>query len=174
MSDCFDSVRLQMRPQRVDDADALFEAYSDAGLMHHWSSAPHHSVEETRTYLTPKVEMDDWRGWSITLTGADRAIGTLAAGMVRPGVMEIGYLLARRFWHQGYAREAVSRLIDKLFVEEGARRIWADTDPDNAASNGLLERLGFKREGLLREEWETHIGVRDSIIWGLLHHEWRP
>ena len=48
----------------------------------------------------------------------------------------------------------------------------ADTDPDNIGSNRLLERLGFKLEGHLRAEWETHIGVRDSLIWGLLAAEW--
>ena len=56
---------------------------------------------------------------------------------------------------------------------EGKRRVFADTDPENAASNRLLETLGFRREGLLRAEWETHIGVRDSVIWGLLREEWQ-
>jgi RimJ/RimL family protein N-acetyltransferase len=51
--------------------------------------------------------------------------------------------------------------------------VFADTDPENAASIALLERLGFRREGLLRGEWETHIGVRDSVILGLLRDEWR-
>ena len=85
---------------------------------------------------------------------------------------EIGYLLIRRFWGQGYAREGVARLIDLLFAE-GHRRIMADADPDNTPSNRLLESLGFTCEGRLRGEWETHIGVRDSLIWGLLRDEWR-
>jgi RimJ/RimL family protein N-acetyltransferase len=51
--------------------------------------------------------------------------------------------------------------------------VFADTDPENAPSIALLERLGFRREGLLRGEWETHIGVRDSLILGLLRDEWR-
>jgi RimJ/RimL family protein N-acetyltransferase len=66
----------------------------------------------------------------------------------------------------------VARLIDVLF-EEGHRRVWADTDPDNAASNRLLERLGFTLDGRLRGEWHTHLGVRDALIWGLLRDEWR-
>lgn len=160
-----------MRPQSIDDAEALYEAYADVDLMRWWSSGPHATPDDTRNYLTPRVEHADWQGWSITLTGDPRAIGTLGAHQRRPGVYEIGYLLARRHWGMGYAREAVSRLLDLLF-EEGARRIFADTDPDNAPSIALLERLGFRREGLLREEWETHIGVRDSLILGLLADEW--
>jgi ribosomal-protein-alanine N-acetyltransferase len=67
--------------------------------------------------------------------------------------------------------EAVSRVIDQLFAE-GQRRVFADTDPENVQSRGLLERLGFKLEGVLRGEWETHIGVRDTTLYGLLRDEW--
>ena len=88
-------------------------------------------------------------------------------------MVEIGYSLARPHWRKGYAREAVSRLLDLLFREEGNRRVFADTDPDNVGSNTLLERLGFVCEGRLRGEWETHIGVRDSFIWGMLAEEWK-
>jgi ribosomal-protein-alanine N-acetyltransferase len=101
------------------------------------------------------------------------AIGWVAAGEKRQGgVTEIGYILARDHWGKGIAAEAVSAVIDQLFAE-GQRRIFADTDPENTASLALLDRLGFKREGYLRAEWETHIGVRDSVILGLLSDEWR-
>lgn len=173
MSDRFESERLAMRPQVLDDAEALFEAYGDAELMTYWSSAPHKDVAETRAYLATRDPMKPWRGWSITLKGNDRPIGTLAAGERRNGVIEIGYMLVRRLWGQGLAREAVTRLLDVLFLEENRRRVMADTDPDNAASNALLKSLGFTVEGRLRAEWETHIGVRDSLIWGLLRDEWR-
>ena len=63
-------------------------------------------------------------------------------------------------------------MIDLLFAE-GQRRIFADTDPDNAPSIAVVERLGFTLEARLRAEWETHIGVRDSLIFGLLEDEWR-
>ena len=171
-ADVFASERLLLRPLRVSDAPALFAAYSDVELMRYWSCAPHDSVDQTIAYLAPPDQRSDWRGWAITLAGDDTAIGTLAAGTRRPGVVEIGYLLARRYWGHGYAREAVVRLIDKLFLEEGARRVFADTDPDNLASMALLEALGFVREGYLRAEWETHIGVRDSVIWGMVRDEW--
>ncbi|PTS77735.1 GNAT family N-acetyltransferase [Sphingomonas sp. HMWF008] len=161
-----------MRPQCVDDAEALHEAYRDVELMRWWSSGPHADVAETRAYLIPRLDLPSWRGWSITVKGSDRAIGTLAAGERRPGVAEIGYLLVRSAWGQGYAREAVSRLLDRLFADEGYRRVFADTDPDNAPSNALLESLGFTMEGRLRAEWETHIGVRDTLLWGLLADEW--
>ena len=167
------SGRLAMRLLREDDAEALHEAYRDVDLMRWWSSAPHASLDETRAYVTERVDRSDWQGWAITVAEDDRAIGTLAATRRRPGVFEIGFLLVRREWGEGYAGEAVGRLLDVLFEEEGARRVFADADPDNSASILLLQRLGFRREGVLRAEWETHIGVRDSMILGLLRDEWR-
>jgi ribosomal-protein-alanine N-acetyltransferase len=91
----------------------------------------------------------------------------------KPDVKEIGYILRRDQWGTGIAREAVTRVIDHGFGEMGLRRIFADTDPENPGSIGLLERLGFQREGRLRGEWETHIGVRDSLIYGLLRDDWK-
>ncbi len=163
--------RLKLRPRTLDDAEALHAIYSDAELMTWWSHAPHDTIEQTRERIAQM--WDGWRSWSITLAGDDSAIGFVAAGEKRQGkVTEIGYALARAHWGRGYAAEAVSAVIDQLFAE-GNRRVFADTDPDNAASRALLERLGFKLEGHLRAEWETHIGVRDTTLYGLLRNEWR-
>ncbi|WCM28160.1 GNAT family N-acetyltransferase [Sphingomonas sp. QA11] len=173
MSDSFVSERLAMRPQRLEDAEALHEGYRDEALMRYWSSAPHANLAETSDYLAKGIEDTDWRGWVITLRESGEVIGTLAAMPHREGVTEVGYLLLRRFWGHGYAREAVARLLDLLLREEGDRRVMADADPENDASNALLKDLGFTLEGRLRGEWETHIGVRDSLIWGLLAEEWK-
>ncbi|MBX9815296.1 MAG: GNAT family N-acetyltransferase [Sphingomonas sp.] len=162
-----------MRRQQVADAEALFEAYGDDALMRYWSSAPHRSVAESRDYLANGAEDGDFRGWTITRASDGAVLGTLAACRERDGVASLGYLLIRRHWGQGYAREAVARLLDLLFHEERQRRVMADVDPENAASNALLKDLGFTLEGRLRGEWETHIGVRDSFIWGMLREEWR-
>ncbi|MNC99893.1 hypothetical protein D3C83_183340 [compost metagenome] len=61
-----------------------------------------------------------------------------------------------------------------MFEKKGARRIVADIDPDNRTSIRTFERLGFKLEGRLRSEWEMHIGIRDSLIYGLLRDDPRP
>lgn len=163
--------RLRLRPRTIDDAEALHAIYADAELMTWWSHAPHTSIEQTRERMA--APWDGWRCWSITRRDDDLAIGFAAAGEKRQGnVTEIGYALARAHWGRGYAAEAVSAVIDRIFAE-GQRRVFADTDPENRASRALLERLGFKLEGHLRAEWETHIGVRDTTLYGLLREEWR-
>ncbi|UNU42530.1 N-acetyltransferase [Sphingopyxis sp. YF1] len=164
--------RLVLRQIRADDAAALFPVLSDAELMTWWSSGPHVSLAETEAYVASNAaEGQGFLCWAITMEN-DAALGWVILVDGKPAVKEIGYILHRDRWGSGIAREAVARVIDYGFAEQGLRRIFADTDPENSGSIGLLERLGFRREGHLRGEWETHIGVRDSLIFGLLRDEW--
>ena len=193
MRERFASERLAMRPHEGADAEALHAGYGDADLMRWWSTPPHADVAETRSYLVGDDDVEDgdveegdvkdgdeadeeegedvWQGWTVTRDG--EPIGTLSAGPRQAGVFEVGYLLVRRHWGGGYGREMVAGLVAMLFEEPATRRIYADVDPDNTASIALLEGLGFQLEGRLRQSWDSHIGIRDSLIYGLLAEEWR-
>jgi [ribosomal protein S5]-alanine N-acetyltransferase len=170
--------RLVLRALRIDDADALHAMYSDVEANIYGSRPATTTIEESRERVAHAVADTAWRAWAITLKGDDTALGTAVIGTVasyekRQGkVTEIGYILSRDYWGKGYVTEAAAGLIDLLF-SEGQRRIIADTDPDNSASIAVLKRLGFTLEARLRAEWETHIGIRDSLIFGLLADEWR-
>ncbi len=166
------TARLVLRQLREDDAAALFPVLSDPEVMVWWSSGPHASLAETADYVKGNAaEGQGFDCWAIT-AGDDVALGWVILIDGKPDVKEIGYILHRAHWGQGIAREAVSRVIDHGFDDLNLRRIFADTDPENAGSISLIERLGFQYEGRLRGEWETHIGVRDSLIFGLLQDEW--
>lgn len=165
------SRRLRLRPRRPSDAYALFSTMADPDMMRWWSRAPFEHVEDLRAYFA-QDNQSDWRSWAIARTGEEQAIGFVSTGQKREGVSEIGYLVAREAQGQGYAYEAVAMLVEQLFAQ-GQRRVFADTDPDNKPSITLLRALGFALEGRLRGEWRTHIGVRDSLIYGVLASEWR-
>jgi RimJ/RimL family protein N-acetyltransferase len=166
------TARLVLRQLREDDAPALFAVLSDPRVMIWWSSGPHQSPAENAEYVKGNAaEGQGYLCWAIT-AGDDVALGWVILIDGKPDVKEIGYILRRDQWGSGIAREAVARVIDYGFHDLKLRRIFADTDPENSGSIGLLERLGFQREGRLRGEWETHIGVRDSLIFGLLKDEW--
>lgn len=165
--------RLVLRALRHDDAATLHPAFADAATMRWWSSGPHADVAETRVYIVDNVDDDAYLTWAIAARdGDDAAIGWGVLMPRRSGVAELGYILRPTSWGQGFAREAVGAIIAHGFGALELRRIFADTDPDNRGSIGLLEALGFVCEGRLRGEWVTHIGVRDSLIWGLLAEEW--
>ena len=164
--------RLVLRQLVLGDAQALFNVLSDDVVMKYWSSAPHRDVVETQTYVAANADPEGlYKTWAITRDGAS-AIGWVVLILRRQDNFELGYILGRDHWRQGYLFEAATAVIDHAFLKLSARRIMADTDPENHGSVGLLKKLGFLQEGHLRAEWETHIGVRDSLIFGLLRDEW--
>ncbi|WP_417487722.1 GNAT family N-acetyltransferase [Maricaulis sp.] len=166
--------RLFLRPLRQDDTEAVFPALRDAATMKYWSCAPFDTLEAARDYLSGSTRSTRVRAWAITLPSnpAD-ALGWVVLVDRRAGVAETGYIIRPDAQRHGYVSEATARVLDHGFNELGLRRIYADTDPDNVGSIAVLTKLGFTLEGRLRDEWETHIGVRDSLIFGVLGPEWK-
>ena len=105
--------------------------------------------------------------WAITESGGD-ALGRVALFVLREGVGEIGIVMRREATGRGLASKALQLVVDYGFAQLGLHRIAADIDPDNNASISLFLRAGFQREGLLRGNWKTHVGIRDSVIMGKL------
>jgi len=88
---------------------------------------------------------------------------------------ELGYVLGSPYWRQGYMHEALQRLLAYAFDDLGLIRLEADIDPRNEASERTLLRLGFVKEGYMRERWIVGDVVSDSAVFGLLRREWtRP
>jgi RimJ/RimL family protein N-acetyltransferase len=165
--------RFVLRELTRADAPALYPSFSDPETMRWWSRGPFASEAELAEWLVPEGGWDEGRSWAVAESERGPSIARLAAIERGDGVAELGYLVTRERQGEGIAREALTALIGHLFAAGNRRRLYADTDPENTASNRLLERLGFTLEGRLREHWTTHIGRRDSLIWGLLAEEWR-
>jgi RimJ/RimL family protein N-acetyltransferase len=85
---------------------------------------------------------------------------------------EIGYALGRPHWGRGYMHEALVALVELAFGRLDLNRLEADIDPRNKPSARSLERLGFEKEGVLRERWKINGEASDSVILGLLRREW--
>ena len=86
---------------------------------------------------------------------------------------EIGYSLARPHWGLGYMHEALQTLLSHAFLRLDLNRLEADIDPRNIASAKTLDRLGFVKEGHLRERWIVNGEVSDTSLYGLLQSDWR-
>ena len=89
-------------------------------------------------------------------------MGRIALFVLRDGVGEIGILMRREATGHGLASKAVNAVVEYGFSSLNLHRIAADVDPENTSSLSLFLRAGFQREGLLRGNWKTHLGVRDS------------
>jgi len=69
-------------------------------------------------------------------------------------------------------QETLKAVLAYAFEELNFHRIEADVDPRNAASVKTLERLGFQREGYLRERWQVNGEIQDSLFYGLIRPDW--
>jgi RimJ/RimL family protein N-acetyltransferase len=113
--------------------------------------------------------------WVISDTPDGPALGRVAIyPHGKNNVWEAACMITPAARGKNLAARALARALDEAFDGLGARRIMADIDPDNAASIRTFEKLGFTLEGRLRGEWEVHIGIRDSLIYGLLRDDPRP
>lgn len=122
------------------------------------------------------AKLRDWTtgleatSWVICETPDGLALGRIALYNVGrdKDVWEAACMVNPKARGHNYAARGLHFAIRYLFANTNARRVFADIDPDNHASIKTFEKLGFTREGVLRGEWETHIGIRDSVIFGLL------
>jgi ribosomal-protein-alanine N-acetyltransferase len=78
---------------------------------------------------------------------------------------EVGYMLAPEHWRQGLMSEALEAAVQCGFQRFGLHSIEAVTDPKNIASNALLKRCGFVREGLFKENYYWNGRFFDSAVW---------
>jgi RimJ/RimL family protein N-acetyltransferase len=152
-----------LRPLELTDSQALFAAHSDPEAHHFWSSPAHTSVEQTERYVADTIGMRGAHVWAITESGGE-ALGRIALFVAREGVGEIGIIMRRDAQGRGLASKALNLVTDYGFETLSLHRVFGDIDPDNNASISLFLRAGYAREALLRGNWKTHLGVRDTVI----------
>ena len=168
--------RLRLRPYRADDDEAMFALYSDPRVMRYWSFPSWVEVAQARAYLEKaRAGMDSGEifPWAIAESASDRLIGALTLHSLHVEQLraEVGYSLSPDYQGRGMAAEALRCGLAHAFDVLGLVRVEADIDPRNTASWRLLEKIGFVREGLLRQRWRVNGEVCDSAFYGLLADE---
>lgn len=165
--------RLVIRLPSLDDSPQYFELFSDPEALKFWSEVAWTVPETASTRVARLIEMNE-AGQSLSLCiemrKDQKLIGTLSlfnwAEQSRRA--EIGYFIGRKFWRQGFGFEAVSALILAAFGELDLNRLEADIHPDNVASEQLLKKLGFQKEGYMRDRWIVAGIKSDTAFFGLL------
>ena len=169
--------RLVLREYRPDDYEAIREYDADPEVQR-YRGAGTITEEQTRDYLEQMI------GWAqerprtrytlaICLREEDRAIGWLPLRYTRPELREaeIGWTLCRHCWGRGYATEAAGAMLRYGFAELGLHRIVAFCRVENRASWHVMEKLGMRREGHLREADLTGASWDDLYLYAILDHE---
>ena len=165
--------RLRLRPMRRDDAEALFLVFCDAQAMRYWSSPPHGSPLLTAEVIE-RAQMafiaGDGIEWAITRVGDDAAVGKIGHWRWQRAHSrsEVGFIVRRDLWGQGFAAEALAAVVDWGFARLELHSVEAQLDAANVASQRTLERVGFRREGQLRQSYYDGREYRDTLIYGLV------
>ncbi|KFI07220.1 GNAT family N-acetyltransferase [Massilia sp. BSC265] len=169
--------RLTLRPMTMTDAADLFAVFSDPAVVRYWSAEPWTSITFAQSAIARALE--GYRDQSEVRFGIELAetgalIGTVNLHHFFPQNRrcELGYALGSAHWGKGYATEALEVALDYGFHELRLNRVEADIDPRNTASAGVLERLGFRKEGYMPERWFVHGQMADTVNYGLLRSYW--
>ena len=170
--------RLVLREFCDGDAPAVQEYAGDVEVVRYLDWGPN-SAEETAQFLAVARGARDAvprtaYHLAIALSATGRLIGgcRIEIRSAANGSGDVGYVLDRRHWGQGYATEATRALVGFGFNRLALHRTWATCDVDNRASARVLEKLGMRREGHLRQNARRRGEWRDSYLYAILAPEW--
>lgn len=165
--------RLILRKFRPDDIDDMWEWCTDPDVGPNAGWPVHHTREftiQTLTHFMVKGEV-----YAIYHKASEKVIGSIGAHKRNPGNsydVEVGYVLNKKFWSNGYMTEACRGLITYIFEETNNFRISISHFSINDRSRRVIEKLGFSYEGTMRKARITPNGVIcDSIKYGMLKED---
>jgi [ribosomal protein S5]-alanine N-acetyltransferase len=171
--------RLVLRPFADADAPDLVSLHTDAHVLRYWDSPPWPGPERATPFLAACRQLAD-EGTGVR-TAVERGsdgefLGWCSVARWNPDFRSaaLTYCLREAAWGQGYATEAARALLLWAFAALDLHRVQAEVDTRNAASARVLEKLGFVREGTLREDCIVDGEASDSWVYGLLRREWQP
>jgi RimJ/RimL family protein N-acetyltransferase len=172
------TARLRLRPFEDTDATDLFALHTNAYVLRYWDTPPWSEPVHAEQFITACRRMAE------DGTGARLAVDRVSDGAFIGwcslngwnrdyGSASLGYCFDDAAWGNGFATEAARALLQWAFDTLDLNRVQAETDTRNLASARVLEKLGFVREGTLRENCVVNGEVSDSWVYGLIRREWQ-
>ncbi|MCE7981411.1 MAG: N-acetyltransferase [Caldilinea sp. CFX5] len=171
------TARLLLRPFTEADTDVIYALMSNATVLRYWDAPPWRERARAERFIARCQEMAQ-EGSGVRLAIERTADGVFIGWCVlmkwdptyRSAM--IGYCLDEKAWGQGFATEAAGALLQWAFDTLDLNRVQSGADTRNRASERVLEKLGFVREGTLREDCIVNGEVSDTSVYGLLRREW--
>lgn len=161
--------RLILRKLSLEDAEDIFEYAQDPEVTRYLSWDPHKSIEDSIRFIEfmlEKYKIEGYGDWGIEYKEKGKLIGTCGYTWWdrKNSKAEIGYVLSRKYWNMGLMTEAVKEIIKFGFEKMFLNRIQARCIVENFASERVMQKVGMKFEGILREDiflrgkyWDTKL-----------------
>lgn len=165
--------RLWLRRVQLTDVERLFTIFSNIDVLRHYGMEPHESVEQTEQMLVGMIEgIEDGSiiRWGIVRKEDSKLIGTIGFHNRAPRHRraEIGYEIHPDCWRNGYATEALHAALTYATFTADMERIGAIVYTENVASQHMLERNGFVREGMLQRYMRQGDKAHDVYVYGYI------
>ncbi len=168
--------RLTLREFRATDFDALCaidcrpESVRYEPQMNADGVSAYLHEAEMQAYVQPRTLFR----FAVTRTPDDtvRGLVGLSLNIRMTRDWEIGWSIHPDDWGQGYATEAAQAVIDLAFRELDAHRVIAFCDAENRASERVMQKLGMRHEGSMRQTRLLRGAWRDELLYGVLESEW--
>ncbi|MFJ7928520.1 GNAT family N-acetyltransferase [Peribacillus sp. NPDC096448] len=165
--------RLVLREMAEGDAADILKCFSNPDVLRYYGQTPLTNTDQVKKLIkkfSKNFEVRHGIKWGIELKGKDGIIGTIGfqEWSQEHKRAELSYALFPKYWGNGYATEAVSKVISYGFKELELTRIGAIVFIENKASNKLLTNLGFKKEGILRNYLYQNDVSFDTYLYSLL------
>ncbi len=175
--------RVVLRPPRMDDWAGWAELRGESrDFLTPWEPAwPRDALGQTafrRRLRQMQRERSAGEAYGLFVTSAESGavLGGITVSDIRRGVAQtatLGYWMGARHARQGYMTEAIATLLPFVFVTLGLHRLEAACVPQNEPSRRLLEKSGFRQEGLARAYLKIDGQWRDHLLFAQLESEWR-
>lgn len=170
--------RLLLRAHEPGDAPALAALCNDIDVVRWTSSHPFpYELKHAQEWIANREP--DYQAQKASVHGAflkdtGELIGGVGFHNRTPDHQraELGYLVGKKFWRQGYATELARRLVQHGFEDLKFSRIHAGVFSGNTASERVLKKIGFQREGVQRRHINRFGTWHDLMLFGLLREEW--
>lgn len=169
--------RVTLRPWTRDDLPALRRWHNDPEVMQYWGEraalVPEGMFEKDLATDGRFTKFEE-NGYFCICDETGRAIGRIDYEDLRLPYRgaELAILLGEKeTWSKGYGSEAIVVLLDFLFNEMGAHRVWLEVFASNLRAQRAYEKVGFVREGTMREQWFSEGQWHDEHIYGILRDE---
>lgn len=171
--------RLILRDFVKDDWQRVLEYQSDPLYLRYyeWTERTPEAVQEFVGWFLdhqkqhPRIKFQ----LAITLKSDNLLIGNCGVRMEKVNALQadVGYELDPRHWNHGYATEAAHAIVDFGFSRFNLHRVWSWCVADNLGSAHVLEKLGMRLEGHLRENEFYRNRWWDTLMYGILADEWQ-
>ena len=167
--------RVTLRKLRMSDADIITEYCKDPAISRWTASIPYpykkrHAIEYIKK---SKEKWNKKEAYNFVITRKGTIIGSIALMMKNEGIAELGYWVAKPYWGKGYATEASKMAMKEGFKTLKLHKIYAHHIKENPASGRVMQKLGMKKEGIMREHTKKQGKYRDLIQYGVLRREFK-